>query len=172
TVQSCGSPERLVLLKIFITAAIDTVDHCILLARLEHFNRLTGNVLSWLRSHLSGRSQTVSFKNDLSETCAVRHGVPQGSVLGPLLFSLYLLPLLRSFNVTFHSYDDLQLYVPLTIENCADVSKLEACLSAVRDIGPKKFQYLSQNFSMKIDDLSINGFMEWRELTKCIFLTD
>uniref|UniRef100_A0A669B8C0 Reverse transcriptase domain-containing protein n=1 Tax=Oreochromis niloticus TaxID=8128 RepID=A0A669B8C0_ORENI len=167
-----------VLLLLDLSAAFDTVDHCILLDRLEHFIGITGNVLSWLRSYLSGRSQTVSFKNDLSETCAVRHGVPQGSVLGPLLFSMYLLPLgvlLRSFNVTFHCYtDDLQLYVPLTIGNDAEVSKLESCLSAIKGwlsdnflllntdktelmvIGPHKFQHLSQNFILRIDDSVIN----------------
>uniref|UniRef100_A0A3B4GSU8 Reverse transcriptase domain-containing protein n=1 Tax=Pundamilia nyererei TaxID=303518 RepID=A0A3B4GSU8_9CICH len=74
-----------------LSAAFDTVDHCILLDRLEHFIGVTGNVLSWLRSYLSGRSQTVNFKNDLSETCAVGHGVPQGSVLGPLLCIRFLL---------------------------------------------------------------------------------
>uniref|UniRef100_A0AAX7TKP9 Reverse transcriptase domain-containing protein n=1 Tax=Astatotilapia calliptera TaxID=8154 RepID=A0AAX7TKP9_ASTCA len=153
-----------VLLLLDLSAAFDTVDHCILLDRLEHFIGITGNVLSWLRSYLFGRSQTVSFKNDFSETCAVRHGVPQGSVLGPLLFSMYLLPLgvpLRSFNVTFHCYaDDLQLYVALTIGNCVEVSKLECCLSAIKGwlsdnflvIGPHKFQHLSQNFILKIDD--------------------
>uniref|UniRef100_A0A3Q4G0A8 Reverse transcriptase domain-containing protein n=1 Tax=Neolamprologus brichardi TaxID=32507 RepID=A0A3Q4G0A8_NEOBR len=145
-------------------AAFDTVDHCILLDRLEHFIGVTGNVLSWLRSYLSGRSQTVSFKNDLSETWAMRHGVPQGSVLGPLLFSMYLLPLgvlLRSFTffyvlLTFHCYvNDLQLYVPLTFGNCAEVSKLESCLSAIRGwlsdnfllLNTDKTEYLSKNFT-------------------------
>uniref|UniRef100_A0AAX7SRZ9 Reverse transcriptase domain-containing protein n=1 Tax=Astatotilapia calliptera TaxID=8154 RepID=A0AAX7SRZ9_ASTCA len=95
-----------------------------------------------------------------------------------LLFAMYLLPLgllLRSFNVTFHCYtDDLQLYVPLTIGNCAEVSKLEPCLCAIRGwlsdnflllntdktelmvIGPQKFQHLSQSFILKIDDNVIN----------------
>uniref|UniRef100_A0AAZ1XEQ0 Reverse transcriptase domain-containing protein n=1 Tax=Oreochromis aureus TaxID=47969 RepID=A0AAZ1XEQ0_OREAU len=182
-----------VLLLLDLSAAFDTVDHCILLDRLEHFIGITGNVLSWLRSYLSGRSQTVSFKNDLSKTCAVRHGVPQGSVLGPLLFSMYLLPLgvlLRSFNVTFHCYaDDLQLYVPLTIGNCAEVSKLESCLSAIKGwlsdnflllntdktesmvIGPHKFQHLSQNFILRIDDSVINcrDNSHVKEITKTAF---
>ncbi|KAL4006782.1 hypothetical protein ACER0C_000634 [Sarotherodon galilaeus] len=91
---------------------------------------------------------------------------------------MYLLPLgvlLRSFNVTFHCYaDDLQLYVPLTIGNCAEVSKLESCLTAIKGwlsdnflllntdktelmvIGPHKFQHLSQNFILRIDDSVIN----------------
>ncbi|KAL4004124.1 protocadherin delta 1 [Sarotherodon galilaeus] len=91
---------------------------------------------------------------------------------------MYLLPLgvlLCSFNVTFHCYaDDLQLYVPLTIGNCAEVSKLESCLSAIKGwlsdnflllntdktelmvIGPHKFQHLSQNFILRIDDSVIN----------------
>uniref|UniRef100_A0A3Q4I1K7 Reverse transcriptase domain-containing protein n=1 Tax=Neolamprologus brichardi TaxID=32507 RepID=A0A3Q4I1K7_NEOBR len=133
---NADNDRTLVLLLLDLSAAFDTVHPCMLLDRLEHFIGVTGNVLSWLSFYLSGRSPTVSFKNDLFEICAVEHGVPQGSVLGPLLFSLYLLPLgvlLRSFNVTFPCYaDDLQLYVPLTIGNCAEVSKLELCLSAIR----------------------------------------
>lgn len=84
-----------VLLLLDLSAAFDTLDHCILLYRLEHFIGVPGNVLSWRRSYLSGRSQTISFNNDLSETCAVLNGDLQGSLLGPLLFSLYLLPLGR-----------------------------------------------------------------------------
>uniref|UniRef100_A0AAZ1XIG4 Reverse transcriptase domain-containing protein n=1 Tax=Oreochromis aureus TaxID=47969 RepID=A0AAZ1XIG4_OREAU len=118
-----------------------------LLDRSAAFNTVGHNILLQLllngESYVSGRSQTVSFKNDLSETCAVGHGVPQGSVLGPLQFSLCLLPLcvlLRSFNVTFHCCtDDLQLFVPLTIGNWAEVSKLESCLFAIRG-------WLSDNF--------------------------
>lgn len=87
----------------------------------------------------------------------------------------FLLPfgvLVCSFNVTYVT--DLQLYVPLTIGNCIDLSKLEACLSAISSwlsdnflllntdktdlmvTGPQNFKYLSQNFSLKIDDYVIN----------------
>lgn len=75
--------------------------------------------------------ENINFflKNNLSETFTMRHGVPQESVLSPLLFALALLH--RSCNIIFRCYaDDLQLCEPLTIESGASLSKLEACLSA------------------------------------------
>ena len=69
--------------------AFDTVDHDILLAKLEHAG-VRETELEWFRSYLSGRSQVVSIDDAVSEKQGVECGVPQGSILGPLLFSLYI----------------------------------------------------------------------------------
>jgi len=78
-----------------LSAAFDTVDHDTLLRRLEVSYGLGGTVLSWFRSYLNGRSQYVRCDRMTSTLASVLFGVPQGSVLGPILFLLYNADLLR-----------------------------------------------------------------------------
>ena len=67
----------------------DMFNHCILLDKLEHYG-VRGSALNWLASYLSGRSQFVDFNGYRSCICQIRCGVPQGSILGHLLFLIYL----------------------------------------------------------------------------------
>jgi hypothetical protein len=69
--------------------AFDTVDHNILLTKLSHYG-FRGNVLSWFKSYLFNRKQVVKYNNTYSDQNTVLCGVPQGSILGPLLFLLYI----------------------------------------------------------------------------------
>jgi len=70
-----------------LSAAFDTIDHNIILNRLEIYVAICGTALAWFKSDLSDRYQCVAV-NEESYRSRVQYGVPQGSVLGPLLFTL------------------------------------------------------------------------------------
>ena len=76
-----------------LSAAFDTVDHDILITRLKHCFGITGKALGWIQSYLSGRTQFVKIGTERSSTHNLICGVPQGSVLGPILYSMYTSPL-------------------------------------------------------------------------------
>ena len=78
-----------VVLIVDLSAAFDTVDHDVLIKILRSKYHISGNALAWIKSFLSGRSQSVKIGDSLSGTLSVLYGVPQGSILGPLLFNLY-----------------------------------------------------------------------------------
>ena len=72
-----------------LSKAFDTVDHNILISKLEHYG-VRGTSLRGFESYLSNRQQYVEFNGVSSESCRIKCGVPQGSILGPLLFLLYI----------------------------------------------------------------------------------
>ena len=90
--------------------AFDTVDHQILLAKLNHYG-IRGVSNDWFKSYLSNRSQYVSINGYESGLAAINCGVPQGSVLGPLLFLLYINDLNQAikFCKVHHFADDTNL---------------------------------------------------------------
>ncbi len=76
-----------------LSAAVDTIYHTILLKRLKQYFGIRGIALNWFASYFKGRTFSVETDTITSSSAACTCGVPHGSVLGPLLFSLYLLPL-------------------------------------------------------------------------------
>ena len=98
-----------------LSAAFDTVDHHRLLVKLHDNFNIRDEVLKWLKSYLENRTSSVVVNGNVSDKISVVYGVPQGSILGPLLFILYINDLNSlggKFGLTVHSYaDDTTLYL-------------------------------------------------------------
>ncbi|PIK49627.1 putative RNA-directed DNA polymerase from mobile element jockey-like, partial [Apostichopus japonicus] len=129
-----------ILVLLDLSSAFDTIDHEVLIHRLEYLLGVHGIPLTWFKSYLSDRSHRVLVDGKFSSVQNLVYGVPQGSVLGPLLFAIYILPLgnlVREYGLDLHIYaDDTQVYVsvcPTSEEGVKQaVSKLEDCLSKVQ----------------------------------------
>ena len=80
--------------------AFDTVNHDILINKLESYG-IRGNILNWLKSYLSNITQYVHYNGYDSDMKSVTHGVPQASILGPLLFIRYIYDFSRSSDLLF-----------------------------------------------------------------------
>ena len=132
--NDCGDHVILVLLD--LTAAFDTVDHNILISRLQHLVGICGIALEWFKSYLADRTLCVRLADFESSSAPLSYGVPQGSILGPLLFSFYLLPLgsiFRKHGISFHCYaDDTQIYVPLKKKEAFSLKPLLLCLDDIK----------------------------------------
>ena len=123
-----------------LSAAFDTVDHDVLLNRLSASFGVKGSALQWFTSYLSNRSQRVSFDQKLSEKFQLTCGVPQGSCLCPLLFTIYaskLFQVIKEYLPQAHAYaDDTQLYLSCRADSTSSqndaVNAMERCVDAIR----------------------------------------
>jgi len=126
-----------------LSAAFDTIDHSILLERLSHWFGFRDTVLAWIASYLCSRTFSVSTNGSVSDASPVLYGVPQGSVLGPLLFLLYTTPLshlVRTSDVNHHLFaDDTQLYISFRPE------KFTEAMAALSDVFHSISNWMSAN---------------------------
>ncbi len=104
--------------------------------RLENFVGISGSALAWFKLYLSDRNQFVAVNEVVSYRSQVRYGVPQGSVLGPLLLMLYMLTLgnsIRKNGVSFHCYaDDNQHYISSWPGETNQIEKLMECIVDIK----------------------------------------
>ena len=117
-----------------LSKAFDRVPHCQFLSALINIG-VSGPLLAWFRSYLSGRTQRVVVDGCSSEVHPVTSGVPQGSILGPLLFSIYMNSIT---NTQFHQVtslilyaDDILLYRPVSTSD--DVALMQSDVAKVVD---------------------------------------
>ncbi len=131
------------------SAAFDTIDHDIFIDRLQNYTGIQGQTLRWFRSYLSNRYHFVYLNGEASQLSPVKYGVPQGSVLGPLLFSLYMLPLgnsIRKYGISFHwNADDTQLYISTRPDKTSKLSKLTECVKNIKDWMTNHFLLLNSD---------------------------
>ena len=119
-----------------LSAAFDTVNHSILLDRMFSRFGIKEQALEWFKSYLNGRSFRVCVEGGTSTNRSFQCGVPQGSILGPILFLIYTSPIgdiLRKHGIDFHLYaDDTQLYITFETSSLQEMEqakrKVEACV--------------------------------------------
>ena len=130
------SSSAVALVGLDISAAFDTVSHRKLLARLEHDFSIKGVTLEWINSYLWKRTFFVRVGRSSSTIAQMCSGVPQGSVIEPILFTAYVSPITRLielYGVSNHKYvDDTQLYTALTANPNACIDRFESCSAGLQ----------------------------------------
>ena len=119
------------------SSAFDTIDHPILVHGLHTDFGFTDTVLQWFSSYLTDRTHYVSLSNHCSAFTHVHSGVPQGSVLGPKLFTMYIKPLsaiIDSHSIIHHSFaDDLQLQMSAPSDRISELlHSIQSCICDVK----------------------------------------
>ena len=107
----------MLLLILDFSKAVDRVAHSRLLYKLNYYG-IRGTVLQWLESFLHGRTQQVVVEGSRSSTCQVTSGVPQGSVLGPVLFLIYINDIVTNIKSEIRLFaDDILLFKTIAMPN-------------------------------------------------------
>ena len=170
--QTVGKGNGSFLVLLDLSAAFDTIDHDNLFYILEKYVGIGGSALRLVRSYFNDRTQRVQIDGSLSDFASLLCGVPQGSVLGPMQFCLYLFPLgaiIRHHNIGYHIYtDDTQLYISFTCKDPLEsLTKLNMCISDIRvwmiknklKINDSKTEFLifrSPLLKQNLSDLSVS----------------
>ncbi len=162
-----------VLVLLDLNAAFDTVDHNILLQRLENCVGLSVMAHKWFRSYLEWRGYYVSIGEHKSQWTSMTCRVPQGSILAPLLFSLYMLPLSkirRKNQIIYHSYvDDTQIYPDLCPNDYSPIDSLCQCIDEINSWMCQNFLQLNKEkteviaFGNKDEVLKVNAYLDSRD---------
>ena len=150
-----------------ISKCFDSINHTILLKKLEMYG-ITSTELKWFSSYLSGRKQVVKFHQETSEFCDITCGVPQGSVLGPILFLLFINDI-SNFAVegcVLNMYaDDVIIYTSATSKDELE-SRLKACIDNISNwysmnklcINEKKSNVMVIGSKWQLKSLNLDDF--------------
>ena len=139
-----------VLTMLNFSSAFDTIDHPILVHRLHTDFWFTDTVLQWFSSYLTNRTHYISLSNHCSDFAPVHSGVPQGSALGPILFTMYIKPLsaiIDSHSIIYHSFaDDLQLQMSAPHDRISELlHSIQSCISDAKAWATANMHELNDN---------------------------
>ena len=129
--------ENVLLLLLDLSAAFDTINHDLLLKKLTRTYGIRKTAIKWLESYLRNRTFKVTVNNSTSSECVLEIGVPQGSILGPLLFIMYtkdLEKIVTKYGFTVHLYaDDTQIYFSFDVHNeNPNFEAIKACFQEIK----------------------------------------
>ena len=135
-----------------LSAAFDAIDHNLLLKKLKSLYGIKGHALRWFESYLSGRTFSVKIRKTESSIEIVIYGVPQGSILGPILFILYtkeLADIVRKCGMKLHLYaDDSTIYMTLNPANITDINlticTIENCIMEIKNWMTTNYMQLNE----------------------------
>ena len=134
------------------SSAFDAIDHPIIVHHLHTDFGCTDTVLQWYSSYLTDRTHYVSLSNHCSAFTQVHSGVPQGSVLGPMLFTMYTKPLsaiIDSHSIIHHSFaDDLQLQMSAPPDRISELlHSMPSCIGDVKAWATANMLKLNENIT-------------------------
>nr|CAH7729450.1 unnamed protein product [Callosobruchus chinensis] len=177
-IKQCDEGNSTALVLLDFSKAFDTIDHELLVAKLFHYG-LSESCLQFFQSYLMDREQVVKIEDEFSKPCPVTSGVPQGSILGPILFLIYTADLhLNVSNSSIVTYaDDTQLYMSFNSNDALQaVQKINDDLNKISTYAddnnlklnpskcsfmlfahPKKRQINQSEFDLKINGLSLSS---------------
>ena len=171
-----GSVTALTLLD--LSTVFDTIDHIILLGRLNVYYGISELALSWFKSYLSGWTHSVKVGSTLSHPVVLQYGVPQGSIVGSILFSHYNNPISSIIHshssINHHFYaDDTQSYITLSPTNFShSIQKLKNCLNDIQNfmftnklkLNPEKIEFILIGSKITLN----NSFLTFRSIFSVI----
>lgn len=167
-----GNGHLTVLSLLDFSSAFNNVDFEVLLGLLCSLN-ISPTVIAWFRSYLYGRRQRIRVDDTFSSWCSISAGVPQGGVLSPLLFAIFINSISRQLSSSYHLYaDDLQIYTQAPVDRLHEaIQDTNADLLRIRDwsrsygltVNPTKTQIIVIGSSRMISKI------DWFRLPQVLF---
>ena len=158
------SSTGIIMVFLDLSAAFDTVDHDLMLTKLRNTYLIDGNTLNWFKSYLENRQSYVKIDDQLSRGKRSRSGLPQGTILGPVLFSMYIQDvhkIISSHGLQYHIYaDDIQIYFKYSKSSHSKFYNLKNCLSDIKKWADDNYLKFNESKTKFINIISEKSKLE------------